>query len=482
MASTAIDGLVSGLDTTSLIKSLMQVEAAPQRLLTTKKTAADSLVSALQSLNTKVASLRDAARTAAGPSSWTAVTATSSAASVTATATTTTVGARTTQTAQPGSLTFSVDAVAASQVSLSRQTPDDGSLVPAMPPAVTVKKADGTFVTVQPTTGSLEDIALAVNKAADAGVRATVVRVVTGATAEYRIQFTGTITGNDGAFSVHAGTQAEVEAAYLADPGAPTTRLDGTAVRQASNAAITLWKGGGAGVEQTVSQPSNTFSSVLTGVDLTVSKVTAAGEDPVTVTVAQDGEAITALGANLAGALTTVLSEITSRTRSTTTTADDGRLVVTGGILSGDSTVRLLQDQVTRAASMPVNGTSPSEIGLSIAKDGTFTFDRAVFDAALVQNPGKVQSVLRGLADRVATAADAAANPSTGTLSTRISGQQAVARSYGEQIDGWDRRLELRQAALEKTYAALEVQLSQLNAQSSWLTSQLASLPGSSSD
>ena len=38
MAEWLVDGLVSGLDTTSLINSLMQVEAIPQTLLKNKVT------------------------------------------------------------------------------------------------------------------------------------------------------------------------------------------------------------------------------------------------------------------------------------------------------------------------------------------------------------------------------------------------------------------------------------------------------------
>ncbi len=53
----SLDGLASGLDTTTLIKSLMQIEAIPQTLLKNKVSATKTMVSALQALNTKVADL-----------------------------------------------------------------------------------------------------------------------------------------------------------------------------------------------------------------------------------------------------------------------------------------------------------------------------------------------------------------------------------------------------------------------------------------
>jgi flagellar hook-associated protein 2 len=53
----SLDGLASGLDTTSLIKSLMQVEAIPQSILMNKVSSTKTMVSALQALNTRVADL-----------------------------------------------------------------------------------------------------------------------------------------------------------------------------------------------------------------------------------------------------------------------------------------------------------------------------------------------------------------------------------------------------------------------------------------
>ena len=65
MAGTSsIAGLVSGLDTTSLITQLMQIESAPQTLLKTKQTNTSNVVSALQALNDERASLAQALRSA----------------------------------------------------------------------------------------------------------------------------------------------------------------------------------------------------------------------------------------------------------------------------------------------------------------------------------------------------------------------------------------------------------------------------------
>ena len=63
----SLDGLASGLDTTALISSMMQVEAIPQTLLKNKSSGIQSMVSALQGLNSKVAALATQATAAAKP-------------------------------------------------------------------------------------------------------------------------------------------------------------------------------------------------------------------------------------------------------------------------------------------------------------------------------------------------------------------------------------------------------------------------------
>ncbi|MDQ1605793.1 MAG: flagellar hook-associated protein 2, partial [Microbacteriaceae bacterium] len=114
---------------------------------------------------------------------------------------------------------------------------------------------------------------------------------------------------------------------------------------------------------------------------------------------------------------------------------------------------------------------------VSITKDGALAFDQAKFSAAYAADPANVQSMMATIATRVAAAGTAASDQYTGSLTTKITGQQSVITTLGQQITDWDTRLATRRAALEQTYANMEVQLSNLQSQSSWLTSQLASLP-----
>ncbi|WP_149203365.1 flagellar filament capping protein FliD [Actinotalea subterranea] len=449
-SSFAISGAVSGFDSTGMIKALMQVEAIPQAQLVNKKANASSLVTALQSLNTKAASLLTAAQTAAKTESWKTVTATSSATSVT-----TTVGS----TAQPSSVTFDIENLAASQSSLVTLPSSFTSTTPSFT-LTHGTGPDATTVTVTAASTSAADVAAAFNKA-DTGVTAAVVNLGTTAVPDYRIQLTGTKTGAAATFSVASNDSAD-------QPGVAQ-------IRAAVDASITLWAGTPA--EQAVTSATNTFSGLLGGVDVTLSK---AETDPVTLTVAPSTAAQTTLASSLVTNLNTVLSEIASRTKTSTSTAEDGGTIVTGGLFAGNSTTRGLQQNLLAVASQPVDGTSPSDIGLVLNRDGTFTFDSAKYTAALAADPAKVEKIVSTVASRVAEVAKSASDKDKGSITAQVNSHQGIVKDLADRIADWDDRLAMRQATLERTYTAMEVALSTLTSQQAWLSAQIEQLNANS--
>jgi flagellar hook-associated protein 2 len=144
-------------------------------------------------------------------------------------------------------------------------------------------------------------------------------------------------------------------------------------------------------------------------------------------------------------------------------------------VLSGDGTTRDVVQRLTSTMSAPVGGRSPSSIGIVITKDGDFTFDADVFQKALATDPQGTQAMLSGVAANVGAAATAASDKYDGSITTSITGQQAVAKDLTTQIDSWTDRLTARRASLQTLYSSLETSLSKLQSQSSWLASQLAS-------
>lgn len=438
----SLDGLASGLDTTALISSIMQSEALPQTLLKNKSYDIQSMVSALQGLNGKVAALATQATAAAKPGALDLTTATTSSDLVVAT---------TTAAAKAGSIDFQVTKLAQTQVTVTPKV----NAVTGWPYTTMTINSGGKDYTITPASNNLDDVVTAVN-AAGAGVTATKVDVGGG---DFRLQFTATKSGTAGAFTI-------------TDAGTTFTN-----VKTAQDAEISLWPNTTAA--QTVTSSSNTFTNLLPGVSITAKDVTAA---PVTVTVSRDDAGITKLASDLVDGVNGIFSLVASKTTVSTTTNTSGTST-SAGVFAGDSTVRSVNQNILSAASLPV-GTpprSPSEMGISITKTGTMEFDATKFGAALAADPAGTAAKVQELAGRIASAAMAASDKYTGTLTTKITGQQSEVRDLADRISDWDTRLASRQATLKSTYSALEVAMSNMKAQQSWLAGQLAGLSSGSS-
>ncbi|GAA2900252.1 flagellar filament capping protein FliD [Microbacterium esteraromaticum] len=449
----SLDGLVSGLKTTELIKALMDVHSIPKNLLKSKIADKGVVISNLQSLNASLQDLAVKAKSASVRGAMSQFTATSSANTVTVTA-----GAN----ATAGSVDIVVDSVAGRHSIVSAPH----AAWPDSPPVVTLQNSKGERVEVTAASTSMQDVAQAINRAGF-GVTAAAVRAGSNAdgTPLYRLQLNAAEPGAAGSFSVLRGDIASVEAGtaadILADPGAAT-------VSTGTDAQVRLWAGTAA--EQIVTSANGTFTDLLPGVDVTVS---AASAQPVTVTVTTD----VAEQAKAHEAFVTQIAKILSGIdKGSTATVPTGGGATTLGVFTGDSTVRSLRRSLADAVQYPVDGVSPSTMGISIDRYGVLSFDEERFSAALAADPAQVATVFSGLAARVQEVTDTYSDKYDGLLTARITGQQNEVDVLGEQVERWDVRLAQRKASLERTYAQLEVQLSRMQSQSSYLTSQLAAL------
>lgn len=438
----SLDGLASGLDTTTLIKSLLDVERIPQNILLNKAAAAKSNITALQSLNTRATLLTDLAGKLARPAALDLYTAVSSSPAATATAA---AGA------SAGSIDFTVDKLASTQSSVSEKMsawPDT---------ALTITGADGTAVDITAASAGLDDIVKAVN-ASTAGVTATKVAAGDGT---YRLQFTAKESGTAGAFTVSGGTGTFTE------------------VRPAQDAELTLW--GGTAAEQKITSASNEFKDLLPGVNVTV---TAPSTAPVSLSISRDDAAVTAKAEELVKSLNDTLNFIKEKSAASTGAGADGNPTKVPGVFGADSTIRTISDSLLRAASAPASGISPSEYGISITKYGTMEFSAEKFQAALAKDPAAVESTLATISSRLEAAGKAVTDKYSGTIPAKITSQETQVRNLNDQVSNWDRRLATREAALKATYAALEVAMQSMNSQMASLASSLSNLPsnGSSED
>jgi flagellar hook-associated protein 2 len=456
--TSAVDGLVSGINTTQMITQLMQIEAAPQDRLKQKVSTAQTAVASYQSVNSKVTALKTAADALASLSTWRGIKATSSSTTVSATAV-----AGTTNTAA-GTTTFDVTALAKAQITTAKVDPaaavtGGNSFTVTIGPADVVDPDTGVVTTdnsanrkdytINLTDKTAQGVATAVNNAG-IGVKAT---VVTTGGAQNILQFSGSNTGNANAFSITGFDPATTNVATAAD------------------AQLQIGGGEQAG-GYNVTSSSNTFTGLLTGVSVTVSKL----ESDVTVQATQDVGGIADKFQALVDAANAALTEVTNQTAYDTSSN-------AGSPLTGDFAVRNMSQTILSAISMGVQYPDPddssktktvslAQMGIQLDQTGAIKFDRNTFTANYNANPASIQNFGTILGNNISTLSSKQAT----SLTSVITGRNDEITNFNTQIDDWDVRLAVKKTALQKQYSDLEVSLGKLKDQQSWLSGQLAGL------
>jgi flagellar hook-associated protein 2 len=457
--SMSVDGLVSGIDTTSLINQLMQAEAGPQIALKTKLGTSQTTASAYRTVNTTFLAITAAAEAALKPELWAMTKATSSSTNVAVSASS---GALT------GALTFTVEKLAASHAVSNRNTgvwTASTSAYGASSIEVFDKAGVSKGTVTIGGTQTVADAAAAIN-ASSMGLSAAVVQI---SPTEVGLQVTSKTSGAEGQFSFTGAGSFSINT-------------------QAQNAELKI----GTTTPYTVSSATNTFSGVLPGTTLTVNKA-----DPltqVTVTVASDPDAVAAKVAALVDAVNATLNTVktyTSNAKGST------------AALKGDYSVSSLAGRLLDAVSSAVGSDgSPAQVGFQLSKDGRIVFDKAKFATALKDTPDLAQRMVSGtpasngidglagtgddvaattgIAGRLLAVSKSASDAATGTLGALATGQDSLVKDLTDRIAAWDLRLAKRKATLTRQFTAMETALSSLKSQSSWLAGQISSLPSSS--
>ncbi|WP_328291745.1 flagellar filament capping protein FliD [Kineococcus sp. NBC_00420] len=497
-SSSAVDGLISGLDTSSIITKLLSVDAAPQTQLKNNVSTAQTKINAYQSVNARMAALQTAAAALTQASTWTAASATTSDTNATATAA---------SSALPGALSFSVNGLASGKSILSGTfDPASADIRGALSIPLDVVASDGTVLgTVNPTSGSLSDVTSAINKVAGLGLSAVAVRVSDG---NYRLQISSTSTGrtkgdfdlvplvknSDGTLSVRnpdGTTTPNPAVGQKVDgytPPAGTTSVTGyEPLTKPQDAEISISTLNGTGF--VVTSATNTFTDLMPGVAVTVAKVTAANGAPTKVSVGTDASAVVKSVNTLVTAANAALAEIAKQSAAGVVGASG---TSTGaGVLNGDSSLRAMKSRIISAVTGALGGSaSAAQYGLQSTSDGQLKFDSAVFSTAYAANPQATQQALaptsvdstssaQGVVERLSSVALAATDKYTGSLTSAIKGQTSTIGDLTKRISDWDSRLEAKKAYYQKYYSQLEIALQKSQSQGSWLSGQLASMNSS---
>lgn len=466
ISSSAVDGLISGLDTASIISQLIAVDAAPQTALKNNVSKEQARSEALTSVNAKMKTLADAVGAFKDASSWSALKATSASEALAVSAS---------ATASAGDYYVKVDNLATPRSAMSSATfaANDTTAATKLGFPMDIK-VGGKIITIEKTNGTLSELADAINKAAGEGVTAVAIKVSDGS---YRLQVTAKQTGTSGTFELVPSTASgKTEAELFTNLSIPQP------------AKLTILSSPEADTGVQVTSSSNTFSDIFPGVSFTAAASTNSG---VKISVARDTEGLATSMQAMVDAANAALAEIAKQTKAGTVSSTGA--VTDAGTLRGNSLLREMQSQVIRAVTGALSdGSSAATFGIQSTRDGQIKFDKDVFVAALTKDPVKAQELLapktvtpgtakEGVIDRLLKVATEASDPYDGSISKAIKGQATTIDSLQDKIADWDTRLAAKKARYQAYYARLEVSLGKLQNQSNWLSGQLANLSGSNS-
>jgi flagellar hook-associated protein 2 len=535
MADLSIGGLATGIDTTSLISQLMYLERAPERILSAKKKTIQSQVDVFNQITSALSSLKGIAagmNTVTGFRGMKVSVGDSTVATATASSS-----------ALPGLHSVSVTSLARFQ----RQVSDQGYASSANLNFKTGSIAitgGATPVTVTITEGknSLGGIAEAINKSG-ANVTASVINdgsanpyrlVITGKdTANYTVDFNGLTTapaapsgtayaapvfsktfstsgdtssgsnviGNISTANLQVGMA--LSGAGLEDGTVITGILGPDSVQISKNATAT---GTGAALSYpnsayqagapasfsvdgiAISKTSNTVTDVIPGITLNLLKEGGTSA----VTVDNDDEAVTGKINSFVKGFNDALTLLNKQSSYDATTK-------TAGVLSGDSTVRMVKSQLQSIVTTPLTDASGtysmlSEIGITTNRsDGTLTVDSSKLAAALETDFDSVVELFtknggvsglqtdqygfaeqfNGLLEKLTHAYEGPSSQYNGVISTRVQGLKNTMTGIDTQIDNMEVRLTRKEEALKKQFTAMETLVNSLSTQGNTLINYL---------
>lgn len=356
-----IDGLVTGIDTQSIIDGLLQVGKTQTNLLTARQAEIKTKQAVYASIKDKITTLRSQAATLGKTQNSVFNTRKSTVSDDSA------LSASVSSTAAAGVYRLKVNSLAQAHQVATQVLPDADSEITQG--TITLRSGSRSPVTinVDSTNNTLSGLATAINDA-NAGLSASIVEDGSGA----RIVLTAEKTGTANAISITSNLGASAD-----NSTQPVFDFDNP-VQAATNASVTLGSGTGA---VTVTSDTNRISTLISGVDLNL-----ANADPtktITLTVTRDTDPATKAVNDFVTSYNDLMDFLSKQTA-----YDAGSQ--TGGPLLGDSQVSTIRNQIQTTILGTVSGVSGqvnrlSSIGVTVGNTGQLTF-----------NSSKLTSILNG--------------------------------------------------------------------------------------
>ena len=200
-----------------------------------------------------------------------------------------------------------------------------------------------------------------------------------------------------------------------------------------------------------VTSSTNTFSNIFEGVELTVSKAMADGEQPVNLSVKQDMSSTRSDINSFVDSYNEMMTDLAYFTR--LATQDEER-----GPLASDPTVKAIANDMKTLMRGGFGGLSAMEVGLSFDRDGKLTLDEERFNAAMESDPDAVNEFFLGEGGMTETfsASLKEYTQSSGVLDSKKESAEMSKRSYNDKLDDLDARY-------ERVYQRYLAEFTQLN-------------------
>ncbi|MBV8854399.1 MAG: flagellar filament capping protein FliD [Sinobacteraceae bacterium] len=463
----------SVINVSSLVSQLVAATRAPQDALISSQTqTVTTQISAVGTLKGALSTFQSALAAIDTPSSFNALSATSSNSSV--------FSASTSTGAVPGSYSVAVSQLAQAQQLVS--TAFTGPAATLANGSLQLSLGGARFsVQVDSTDNTLTGLAAAINAApGNPGITATVINGTDGA----HLLLSSSLTGAANSIQV-AETDGGTALAALTYGSGNTANYTQDAAAQDAQFSIS-------GIPYT--SASNTVSDALNGVTLTLLGTTGTGGSgsgggssggsgtgsssaPATLTISADGATIQNNVSAFVKAYNTLVGSISSLNSYDSTSG-------TAGPMLGDAMLSGIQNGIRSALYSVVNTGSSTynslaSVGITTNSDGTLKLNSSTFAAALSASPGAVSALFSGTGGVAATLNTQITDElgAGGAIASRS--QTLIKQENGltQQTDQLNAQMSALTASLTRQYSQLNALLSSLQTTSAYLTQQFAALP-----
>ncbi len=457
-----VSGLMSGLDTDSIISKLMDLERRPIMLLQQKEAGYQAKITALGMVKSAMAELKSAVEALKDSDDFLSYTASSSNSDIL------TVSAG--DDVLPGSYNITVSRLASAQQIRGAAFTGSDAEVGTGTISIQVGSGDAVDIEISEDNNTLAGIAQAINEA-EAGVTAGVINDGNG---NYYLTLQADKTGADNTISVtiadddgDSSDSSGLSALYT-DPSAGTF----TETQAAANAELSI---NGIAVERS----TNEIDDLIEGMTITLKS--AEPSESVSVTSSKNYNGLTGKLNDFVEKYNALVDTLKEQTAYNAATGQKGTLL-------GDSTVSRINLSLSRMIYESVDGVdssvnSLSRLGIEMDDSGHLSLDTGKLTSAMEEHPDDVARFFssdedgsKGIALRLYDFLDGYLKGSTGILSAKTDGLQKSIDKIEDQIERIEFRLAKREENLRHQFNTLEDLMLQFQQTSSQLDQQLSSL------